>query len=42
MGTGEVEDPGLAWMAFMRTSTSVEKLASAPDFFDGSVPVAGT
>lgn len=32
MGTGEVEDPGLDWMAFMRTSTSVENSASVPVF----------
>lgn len=32
MGTGEVEEAGLDWMAFIRTSTSVENSASVPAF----------
>lgn len=34
MGTGEVEDAGLDWMAFIRTSTSVENSASVPGFLE--------
>jgi hypothetical protein len=37
MGTGEVEVAGLDWMAFMRTSTSVENWASGPVFFEASL-----
>jgi hypothetical protein len=40
MGTGDVEVPGLDWIAFIRTSTSVENSASLPCFFEaGSPPV---